>query len=108
MNVKQVAAGAQHTVVLKRAANGTNEIKCLGDRAYQQADIPTNSIGNGFGNPIQISAGSIHSAALLDNGKVVSWGGYMDPAPLLPALATQIDCGSYTNVARLVDGTVVA
>jgi alpha-tubulin suppressor-like RCC1 family protein len=108
MNVKQVAAGAQHTVVLKRAVNGTNEIKCLGDRAYQQADIPANSIGNGFGNPIQISAGSIHSAALLDNGKVVSWGGYMDPAPLLPALATQIDCGSYTNVARLVDGTVVA
>ena len=102
MNVMQVAAGAQHTVVLQKI-NGSNRVKCLGDSSYEQGNVPALN-----GMPVQISAGFIHSATLLDDGRVVSWGGYMDPAPLLPTLATQVDCGLYHTAARLQDGTVVA
>jgi alpha-tubulin suppressor-like RCC1 family protein len=63
--VKQIAAGAYHTVLLFE--NGT--VSGFGRNDYGQA-----TLGNSLTGVTKISAGTYHTLALLSNGRVTGWG----------------------------------
>lgn len=79
-NVKQIAAGGDHSCALKR--NG--RVFCWGNNSSGQLGIGT---GAGIGafspyrvraklapNAVQISAGDLHTCAIMRNGRAVCWG----------------------------------
>lgn len=63
--VKQIAAGAYHTVLLFE--NG--RVSGFGRNDYGQA-----TLGNDLTNVVKIAAGTYHTLALLSNGRVTGWG----------------------------------
>jgi cysteine-rich repeat protein len=81
-NIVQIALGGFHTCALL----DTEKVRCWGDAGGGQLGYAnTNSIGdnelpfvagniNVGGNIVQITAGSFHTCALLDTGKVRCWG----------------------------------
>ena len=82
---KAVSAGGQHTCAIL----DNNEVKCwgngkqgrlgqgneelIGDEAGEIENLPTVNLGNNR-TARAISAGSLHTCALLDNGAVKCWG----------------------------------
>jgi len=99
-NVTAIAAGASHTLALRK--DGT--VIAWGNNLYGQTNIPA-----GLTNIIAIAAGNNHCLALKSDGTAVAWGDYGYgqggvPAGLSNVVA--IASGPTYNLALNSDGTV--
>jgi len=101
-NVKAIACGNRHTVVLKNDGS----VLAWGYSSYGQCTIPT-SANNGVS---AIAAGSDHTIAL-KGGAVLAWGRNYEGQCTIPASANSgvsaIGGGQYHSIA-LKDGGVIA
>jgi alpha-tubulin suppressor-like RCC1 family protein len=102
VGIKQVAAGAYHTVAFKN--DGT--VVAWGNNTYGQSTVPV-----GLSGVIAIAAGGSHTVALKNDGTVVAWGYNSNGQTTVPAGltgVTAIAAGSNHTVALKNDGTLVA
>lgn len=101
--VVAIAAGADHTVVLKH----DGRIAAWGRDDYGQCSAPRNASG-----VIAIGAGRDHTVALKQNGTVMTWGWlpFWDAVEMPSGLSgvSAIAVGHVHTVALKQDGTVVA
>ncbi|MCE9619559.1 MAG: hypothetical protein K8R92_06595 [Planctomycetes bacterium] len=105
---KQIAAGYNHSIVLKK--NGS--VQCWGNNANGQTAAQP-----GIAGALQVAAGYRHSAALLADGTVQCWGAGTTSGSspnygqsIVPAGltgVTQIAAGGFHTLARKSDGTMV-
>jgi len=76
-NIRSLSAGAEHVLALQENGNvlvwGSNQTGQLGigNTENQETPVPLDFIG---AKVIQLAAGSNHSVALLEDGKVMAWG----------------------------------
>eukprot|EP00756_Hemistasia_phaeocysticola_P015416 Hpha_TRINITY_DN15411_c4_g2::TRINITY_DN15411_c4_g2_i1::g.177153::m.177153 len=93
-----VAMGRDHCVAL--CENG--EVICWGRNERGQCDPPPMS------GVQQVAATNVRSLALLGDGTVRCWGGFLEgggeESPILPGRAVQVDCGGLGFYAVLEDG----
>jgi alpha-tubulin suppressor-like RCC1 family protein len=111
--IVEVDMGNEHTMI--RRQNGA--VFCMGANFFGQCNVPAN-VGSGQGSgqgagtspPIQIAAGSAHSAVRRADGTVVLWGGNANgQSTVPPGLGACIDIapGSAHTAALKSDGSVV-
>jgi hypothetical protein len=84
-DIKQVAAGTQHSVGLKK--DGT--VIAVGDNDNGQLGV------DGLANVSQVAAGTIHSIVLMNDGTVIVSG---------ENLYGQLDVGNWTNIIQVATG----
>jgi alpha-tubulin suppressor-like RCC1 family protein len=100
-NLVAIAAGAQHTMVLR--ADGT--VVVWGVNMYGQTNVPA-----GLSNVLAIAAGNNHCLALKKDGTVMAWGddGYgQGSIPAGLSNVVSIAAGPTYNLALRHDGTVM-
>ncbi|HEY5913432.1 MAG TPA: S8 family serine peptidase [Verrucomicrobiae bacterium] len=99
-NVIAIAAGAYHTLVVRR----DGVVLGWGNNSAGQLDVPQS-----LTNAMAVAGGGAHSLALLENGTVIGWGdnsaGQATP-PAGLANVTAIAAGSRHSVALKTDGTL--
>jgi alpha-tubulin suppressor-like RCC1 family protein len=123
--VEQVTAGGSHTCALTEGGEvycwGYNGYGQLGDASTDESNVPVLVQGLDDDTIVQITAGTFHTCAVLDDGSAKCWGnggsGQLGnemitgaatlPQPVLAlADATQISAGNENTCARIAGGTV--
>ena len=98
--VTSVAAGYDHTVVLKQ--DGT--VACWGNNDFGQCNVPA-----GLGTVTSVAAGDYHTVALKQDGTVACWGyNYYGQCNVPAGLGAvqSVAAGSYHTLALKADGSI--
>ncbi len=99
-NIRAVAVGADHTLIL--SGNG---VFAFGANTYGQTAVPASAT-----NVTAIAAGYCHSLALRADGTAIGWGYDIYNQATIPASATNVTAiaaGMFHSLALRANGTVV-
>lgn len=119
--VTAIAAGGDHSLALLEDGSivgwGRNDRGQLGDGTALDRSTPVHVVDTGGTQPLDhvtsIAGGTLHSVALLDDGRVMQWGNGMALPREVPGIsrngllrAKAVAAGEFRSLALLTDGTL--